>query len=443
MISLVPGMTKLSATYPSSKSSKGKSYSLVILCVSRSNKENSNVLQAGRLHVAKKSSPANELRDETVSISSKDEKNKIFFVFIVVLKKHLLVEKMFFSWLSNEQSRNFGITKDFLSLESHCQGGASMTISSDPSLEKAYTKLIQAASRIRPDLEQIIRSTPSTSMLQQSAGGGGGTTTNVCGAGNLTTHAIEITSSVRGRKRERSNSSSRTIVYEGDDDEGGKIEMNHSTEAVVAQVAQKQAISVSSSAVISTSISSMQASNTFEEEVLLFFDGGARGNPGKAAGAAYLRVNRGVKVAYVWSHIPFATNNEAEYLGLILGLQAALHLGFKRVSAFGDSLLVVNQFNGSWQCTKPHLQSLLRFAKEIARKIPTFSLAHIVREQNIEADRLSNCGMDSGRGTVASTYDGVSQIMARTFESFVPKLPFLSTCRQATSNDGLPYYERI
>ena len=343
---------------------------------------------------------------------------------------------LYISWLNLESREDFGIRiatdlSEFL--QSH--QGQMLSISANDSLINVYNTLIQAARRFRPDLEPSIRATSASSLLQQSS---------IRPVDQPPLPIIMASSlSARGRKRERSTSSSNTIVLDDSDNnegEKGGVVVQSSEVVKVSKIVKET--SGGSSTTIHTSISSTVVSDTFglEEEVALFFDGGARNNPGLASGAAYIRVSRVKNLAYCYTNIPHATNNEAEYIGLILGLQMAVHLGLKRVSAFGDSLLVVNQFNGSWQCQKPHLQALLKVAKEIAQKIPHFSIAHIARAQNVEADRLSNMGMDGGRGTVFAAYDDVSH---HTLSQFVPILPPLSSCKEALLNGHQPYYQRM
>ena len=344
---------------------------------------------------------------------------------------------LYISWLNLESREDFGIRiatdlSEFL--QSH--QGHMLSISANDSLINVYNTLIQAARRFRPDLEPSIRATSASSLLQQSS---------IRPVDQPPLPIIMASSlSARGRKRERSTSSSNTIVLDDSDNnegEKGGVVVQSSEVVKVSKIVKVSETSGGSSTTIHTSISSTVVSDTVEEEVALFFDGGARNNPGLASGAAYIRVSRVKNLAYCYTNIPHATNNEAEYIGLILGLQMAVHLGLKRVSAFGDSLLVVNQFNGSWQCQKPHLQALLKVAKEIARKIPHFSIAHIARAQNVEADRLSNVGMDGGRGTVFATYHDVSHHLTHRLSQFVPVLPPLSSCKQELLN-GHPYYKK-
>ena len=198
--------------------------------------------------------------------------------------------------------------------------------------------------------------------------------------------------------------------------------------------------------VVSKSISQMPSSPIEIPFAELLFDGGARGNPGVASGAAYLRINDKTNLVYCYAHVPFATNNEAEYLGLILGLQVAVFLGIKHLKVFGDSLLVVNHCKGSWKCTVPHLQSLLKVVHDFSSKIAKFSIDHIPRVQNAEADRLSNCGMNGGRETIVSVYDYRDKRLDDKISSFLPILPPLLSCRQRAMVKGqtlLPFYERI
>lgn len=349
---------------------------------------------------------------------------------------------LYISWLNLESREDFGIrAATDLSEFLQSRQGQMLSISANDSLINVYNTLIQAARRFRPDIETSIRATSSSTLLQLSS---------IRPVDQPPLPIIMASSlSARGRKRERSTSSSNTIVLDDSDnnegEKGGVVVQSSEVVKVSKIVKVSETDGGCPSTTIHTSISSTVVSDTFglEEEVALFFDGGARNNPGLASGAAYIRVSRVKNLAYCYTNIPHSTNNEAEYIGLILGLQMAVHLGLKRVSAFGDSLLVVNQFNGSWQCQKPHLQALLKVAKEIAQKIPHFSIAHIARAQNVEADRLSNMGMDGGRGTVCATYDDVSHHLTHRLSQFVPILPPLSSCKQALLNGHQAYYKRM
>lgn len=130
---------------------------------------------------------------------------------------------------------------------------------------------------------------------------------------------------------------------------------------------------------------------------LLQFDGAADPNPGPASGAYVLfsppRKDNGSICRFVveegYRFLPKATNNEAEYTGLILGLQAAREHGVKNLEIEGDSQLVVNQVLGAWQVKTPTLVPLKSKAANLYYSFPTRLLRHIPRELNTDADYLS------------------------------------------------------
>ena len=124
-----------------------------------------------------------------------------------------------------------------------------------------------------------------------------------------------------------------------------------------------------------------------------FFDGASRGNPGKA-GAGALMINDQGKV--VWETARFLgekTNNEAEYMALILLLKAAKEQGVRSLKVYGDSKLVVSQVSRQWKINLPLLRLLAQQVWELADAID-ISYHWIPREQNKRADILSNEGID-------------------------------------------------
>lgn len=129
---------------------------------------------------------------------------------------------------------------------------------------------------------------------------------------------------------------------------------------------------------------------------ILYFDGGSRGNPGKAAGAAVLVMPDGSKYS-TSKYINFATNNEAEYTGLIVGLEKAKELGIKQLNIQGDSNLVVNQIQGNWQVKSPNLQNYYHQAKQLIKNF-SYTIKWIPREQNKLADEAANFAMDKKQG---------------------------------------------
>ena len=135
---------------------------------------------------------------------------------------------------------------------------------------------------------------------------------------------------------------------------------------------------------------------------VLFFDGGSRGNPGKAAGAGVIVMPDG-KSYTATEYLDFATNNEAEYTGLIVGLQQAEKLGIKKLAIRGDSNLVVNQINGSWKIKSDRLRTLYQQARSLINKFSYTSLDWIPREQNKLADAAANYCLDRAQGNKPKT----------------------------------------
>jgi ribonuclease H / adenosylcobalamin/alpha-ribazole phosphatase len=131
--------------------------------------------------------------------------------------------------------------------------------------------------------------------------------------------------------------------------------------------------------------------------VIVEADGGSRGNPGPAGyGAVVLDADTGELLAERSGFLGVATNNVAEYRGLIAGLTAAAELGARGVTVRMDSKLVVEQMSGRWQVKHPAMRPLAARAAELARGFDTISFGWIPRLQNSAADRLANQAMDAG-----------------------------------------------
>ena len=131
-------------------------------------------------------------------------------------------------------------------------------------------------------------------------------------------------------------------------------------------------------------------------------DGGSRGNPGPAGyGAVVLDASTGAVLAERAAGIGRATNNVAEYRGLIAGLTAAVEVGAGDVEVRMDSKLVVEQMSGRWQVKHPDMKPLAREAAALVAQLPRVRFSWIPREQNKHADRLANEAMDAAaRGAV-------------------------------------------
>lgn len=136
---------------------------------------------------------------------------------------------------------------------------------------------------------------------------------------------------------------------------------------------------------------SQQEAKIFPEiEYRLQFDGCSKKNPGLAgAGAVIYKYSK-----EIWSGDLFvgtnATNNYAEYSGLIIGLEKAIELNIKTLHVEGDSLLVINQMTGKYKCNSPNLIDQHNKAKELAAKFDIINFVHIFRNKNVRADELSN-----------------------------------------------------
>ncbi len=133
--------------------------------------------------------------------------------------------------------------------------------------------------------------------------------------------------------------------------------------------------------------------------VIVEADGGSRGNPGPAGfGAVVFSADRSRVLAESKSAIGRATNNVAEYRGLIAGLTEAADLGASAVEVYMDSKLIVEQMSGRWKVKHPDLAELHRQARAIAARFDTVSYRWIPRERNKHADRLANEAMDAAAG---------------------------------------------
>jgi ribonuclease H / adenosylcobalamin/alpha-ribazole phosphatase len=131
------------------------------------------------------------------------------------------------------------------------------------------------------------------------------------------------------------------------------------------------------------------------EGVVVWTDGGARGNPGPAGYGVVVTSPGGEVLAELAEGIGWATNNVAEYQGVIAGLRLARELGARRVRVRADSLLVVNQQKGLWKVRNAGLRPLWAEAARLARGFERVTWEHVPRERNRRADALANQAMDA------------------------------------------------
>jgi ribonuclease H / adenosylcobalamin/alpha-ribazole phosphatase len=129
-------------------------------------------------------------------------------------------------------------------------------------------------------------------------------------------------------------------------------------------------------------------------EVVVWTDGGARGNPGPAGYGVVVEAKDGTVLAELSEGIGWATNNVAEYRGVLAGLERAQALGARRVVVRADSLLVVNQQLGRWKVKNEGLRPLADETRRLARRFERITWQHVPRARNRRADALANRAMD-------------------------------------------------
>jgi ribonuclease HI len=124
-------------------------------------------------------------------------------------------------------------------------------------------------------------------------------------------------------------------------------------------------------------------------------DGGARGNPGPAAYGVVVRNNKGEIIDEIAEYLGIQTNNFAEYSGLLAALEYAVRENHRSLKVLSDSELLVKQMKGQYRVKNPGLLELYDRARALVRKLEHFSIDHVLREYNREADRLVNKVLDS------------------------------------------------
>lgn len=130
-------------------------------------------------------------------------------------------------------------------------------------------------------------------------------------------------------------------------------------------------------------------------KIIMNTDGGARGNPGPAGIGAVVWNQDRQKLDELSEFIGEATNNVAEYMALIKGLEIAKQHG-DEIEIFMDSELIVKQMNGEYKVRKEHLIPLYEQVQELLKNFKKYSFIHVRREEKYqkEADRLVNCAID-------------------------------------------------
>ena len=129
--------------------------------------------------------------------------------------------------------------------------------------------------------------------------------------------------------------------------------------------------------------------------MIVNIDGGSRGNPGPAGYGARFTSPDGTVVAELREAIGVATNNVAEYRGLLAALRYAVDHGYADLTVRSDSLLLVCQMRGEYKVKNPGLQTLHAEARRLVSGLGRVRFEHVRREENTDADRLANEAMDA------------------------------------------------
>jgi ribonuclease HI len=135
--------------------------------------------------------------------------------------------------------------------------------------------------------------------------------------------------------------------------------------------------------------------------ITAYIDGGARGNPGPAGYGVRLEATDGSLLAELHGGLGIATNNVAEYNGLLAALRYAAEHGHRRLRIRADSELLVKQMRGEYRVKNEGLKPLFLEAIRLIRSVGDVTFEHVRREFNKEADRLSNLGMDEAEQAIA------------------------------------------
>jgi ribonuclease HI len=125
-----------------------------------------------------------------------------------------------------------------------------------------------------------------------------------------------------------------------------------------------------------------------------YIDGGARGNPGPAGWGVVVQAPDGQTLAEISGALPHATNNVAEYSGLLAALDWGLKHGIRVLHVRSDSLLLVQQMRGVYKVKHEGLKPLYGRARLMAHELGHVTFEHVRRELNKDADRLANLAMD-------------------------------------------------
>ena len=132
-------------------------------------------------------------------------------------------------------------------------------------------------------------------------------------------------------------------------------------------------------------------------KLVVHVDGGSRGNPGPAAAGAVISTPDGAVVDELGEALGIATNNVAEYRGLLLGVRRAAELGATEVEVVNDSELIAKQVNGQYKVKHPDMKPLHAESLDALSGFQRWVVRSVPREQNAEADALVNATLDAAQ----------------------------------------------
>jgi ribonuclease HI len=127
----------------------------------------------------------------------------------------------------------------------------------------------------------------------------------------------------------------------------------------------------------------------------LYFDGASRKNPGPASFGGVIYNESGEELDTYYKFIGTATNNVAEYCGLLAGLHRARELNIKELKVFGDSNLIIQQVTGKWKVKNDNLRAIYNQIKEVEPFFTVITYQHVYRKDNKRADQLANIALDT------------------------------------------------
>ena len=132
------------------------------------------------------------------------------------------------------------------------------------------------------------------------------------------------------------------------------------------------------------------------EKVTIFTDGASKNNPGPSSIGVIIKNQQGQAISTISKAIGHGTNNQAEYRAIIAALEEAIHLGARQVRLNSDSELVVRHLQGKYRVKNAALKPLYQQVKQLLSKLESYTIRHIPREQNEEADNLANAALKLG-----------------------------------------------